>query len=311
MASPRIISLLPSATEIVCALGHEDSLVGRSHECDFPNGITELPICCQPLIGSGETSLAIHRGVEHAVEKAGALYRVDAGALRRLKPTHILTQDQCGVCGVDSAAVEAALAAESEWKPEILSLSPKRFDDVLDSFFRVADALEVPLRAENLMNALLLRKNYVLGLVGELTERPEVACIEWIEPLMVAGNWVPELVTYAGGKDLFGNSGAESHWLRWEDLQEKDPGILVIMPCGFSLERTKTEMAALENKKAWRELTAVRQGRVYLVDGHNYFNRPGPRIIDSLEILAEILHPDAFSFGHRGSGWDHYEHPSS
>lgn len=306
----RIVSLLPSATEIVCAVGLRDALVGRSHECDFPPGVECLPALCEPKVHIHGASAEIDCDVRRLVADGLSVYRVDAERLRALAPDVIVTQTQCEVCAVSEADV---VAATCDWAGSgvcIISLAPARLDDVLADIERVGAALGVPERGTAVVAGLRER----LGALGARTRGlpqpdlpPRVACIEWLDPLMAAGNWVPELVELAGGRNLFGAAGDHSPWLEWDAVRAADPEAIVAMPCGFDLARTRGEMVSLERLPGWDALRAVRTGRVAVVDGHQYFNRPGPRLVESAEILAEILHPGVLDFGHRGKGWAAHE----
>jgi iron complex transport system substrate-binding protein len=299
----RIASLLPSTTEIACALGFEASLVGRSHECDFPPSVAALPALTAPKLDVAAASRAIDDRVKRLVRDGLSVYRVDAERLRQLAPSVILTQDQCQVCAASLSDVEEALREWLGARPRVVSLNPRSLDDVQGDLLRVAEALAAPERGR----ALVERFGQRVGAVGErslrIRERPGVACIEWIDPLMTAGNWMPELVTLAGGRNLFGEAGHDSPWLDWATLRAADPDVIVLLPCGFDLPRTRRELPPLLAQPGWGELRAVRAGRVFLTDGNQYFNRPGPRLAESLEILAEILHPEEFPPLHRGPGW--------
>lgn len=303
MTAPRIISLIASSTEIACALGFQANLVGRSHECDFPPGIEHLPVCTAPKFKTDLASLEIDRQVKNLLAQALSVYRVDADALRALRPDVILTQSQCEVCAVSLRDVEQALCAWLESRPRIVSLEPNALADVWQDIRRVAAELGEPARGEELAAQLIARTERIAAQARALPAKPTVACIEWIEPLMAAGNWVPELVEMAGGVNLFGVAGKHSPWMEWNDLRARDPDVIVILPCGFDMARSRQEMAALTRRAGWGELRAVRERRVYLADGSQYFNRPGPRLAESLEILAEVFHPAAFHFGHEGAGW--------
>ncbi len=302
----RIVSLLPSATEIVCAVGLRDALVGRSHECDFPPGVERLPALCEPKVPIHGASREIDREVRRLVADGLSVYRVDAEALRALAPDVVVTQTQCEVCAVSEADVVAATCDWAGGAVRIVSLAPARLDDVLVDVERVGTALGVAERGAAVVARLRERLAALAARTRELP-RPSVACIEWPDPLMAAGNWVPELVELAGGRNLFGAVGEHSPWLQWDAVRAADPDVIVAMPCGFDLARTRREMASLERLSGWDNLRAVRAGRVAVVDGHQYFNRPGPRLVESAEILAEILHPGALDFGHRGKGWASYE----
>jgi iron complex transport system substrate-binding protein len=300
----RIVSLLPSTTEIACALGFVEALVGRSHECDFPPDVTRLPVLTEPKLDAGRPSREIDDRVKQLVRDGLSVYRVDAERLRELAPTVILTQDHCEVCAASLTDVEEALAAWTNERPRVVSLDPKTLADVFDDIDRVADALGAADRARVLRESLSQRIDAVRSQTEPLSSPPSVACVEWIDPLMAAGNWMPELVALAGGRSLFGETGAHSPWLDWEALRTSDPDAIVVLPCGFDLARTRAELPPLLAQPGWSELRAVRTGRVFVVDGHRYMNRPGPRLVDSLEILAEILHPDRFPASHRGDGWE-------
>jgi iron complex transport system substrate-binding protein len=304
MSTQRIVSLLPAATEIVCALGAADRLVGRSHECDFPPEIRSLPACTSAKLESGASSAEIDRQVKNLLWEALSVYSVDNARLKELQPDIIITQAQCEACAVSLAEVEAAVAGWLGRRPQIISLSPNRLADVWEDIRRVGTALGL---ADGGREALASLKNRAVNIIEKtcvLTQRPTVACVEWIEPLMAAGNWVPELVELAGGANVAGEPGKHSPWMDWETLLGTDPEIIVVMPCGFDVARTRREMTALVQQPGWSKLRAVKKRRVLLTDGNQYFNRPGPRLVESLEILAEILHPGRFDFGHEGKGWE-------
>jgi iron complex transport system substrate-binding protein len=299
---PRIVSLIASATEIVCALGLEAHLVGRSHECDYPPSVRRLPVCTEPAFEVEGSSAEIDRRVKERVRNALAVYDVHEDVLQRLQPDVIITQTQCDVCAVSLHDVEQALCQWLDSRPQIVSLKPDRLADVWADIRRVADVLGVPKRGVDLVVRLQARVAAIANRASRL-ERPTVACIEWIDPLMAAGNWMPELVELAGGTNLFGVVGQHSPWLTWETLCERDPDVIILLPCGFDVERTRADLPTLTHWPEWSSLRAVRNRRVYVTDGNQYFNRPGPRLVESLEILAEVLHPNAFNFGHEGSGW--------
>lgn len=303
MTSLRVVSLIASATEIVSALGARDLLVARSHECDFPPDVAELPAITAPKLDITRPSGDIDRQVKALLEQALSVYRVDAARLRDLRPDVIVTQTQCEVCAVSQADVEAALATWTGARPRIVSLAPNALADVFADIRRVADALGTPERGRALVSGMQARIDAVATTAAASPARPRVAAIEWIEPLMAAGNWVPELVAIAGGENLFGTAGKHSPWMEWHALVAADPDIILVLPCGFDIDRGTREMAALTARPEWSGLRAVRDDRVFVLDGNQYFNRPGPRLAESLEILAELLHPEAFPARHAGSGW--------
>jgi len=298
----RIASLLPSLTETACALGLRDALVGRSHECDFPAGVEALPVLTAPKLDADAPSAAIDSRVRELVEQGLSVYRVDGERLRELAPDVVLTQDHCEVCAASLADVEAALAEWTGAKPRVVSLEPKTLTDVLSDFGRLGQALGVA-EAGWALQARCLERMETIAAQTQGLPRPRVACIEWIDPLMGAGNWMPELVGMAGGEPLFGEAGAHSPWMTWDALRDADPDCLVVLPCGFDLARTAREMRTLAERPDFGELRAAREGRIFLVDGNQYFNRPGPRLVESLEILTEMLHPGRFPATHRGAGW--------
>ncbi|NJL02584.1 MAG: cobalamin-binding protein [Spirulinaceae cyanobacterium SM2_1_0] len=300
MTNPRIVSLLPSATEIVAVLGLLPQLVGRSHECDFPSAVTALPICTEPRFTPEGNSREIHARVTTVLESALSVYRVKIEVLAELQPTHILTQAQCEVCAVSQRDVEAAVAELTGCQPQILSLQPMVLAEVWQDVQRVAELFD--LEATPVVESLVKRAQTCQSQSAR-GARPTVACIEWIEPLMVAGNWLPELVALAGGESLLGSVGQHSSWLQWEELVQADPDVVVFMPCGFDLAKTRTEAEAALGAPHWLQLRAVQTGRVYVTDGNAYFNRPGPRLVESAEILAEILHPQLVGGQHQGTGW--------
>jgi iron complex transport system substrate-binding protein len=299
---PRVVSLIASATEIVCALGFEGQLVGRSHECDFPESVKRLPVCTEPKFNVEGSSYEIDQRVKGVLQEGLSVYRVHADVLRRLRPDVIVTQSHCEVCAVSQRDVEQAVCDWLGTRPQVVSLAPNGLADVWDSIRQVAAALGAPDRGEDLIRRLKKRISTVAEQAQTLVDRPTVAFVEWIDPLMAGGNWMPELIALAGGVNLFGEAGKHSPWMTWEELRQRNPEVIFVAPCGFDLARTRHEMAALTRRPDWPELRAVRAGRVYLADGNQYFNRPGPRVVESLEILAEALHPEVFHFGHGGMG---------
>ncbi len=303
MADPRVVSLLASATEIVAALGRAHALVGRSHECDFPPEVRRLPTVTAPRLDTRRPSVDIDRQVKSLLEQALAVYHVDAERLRELAPDVVLTQTQCEVCAVSLADVERALAGWTGKQPRLVALAPLSLADVFDDIKRVADALGAGSEGERLIAHLRARMSSIAETARPIAAKPRVAVLEWIEPPMAGGNWMPELVAMAGGINLFGTAGQHSPWLDLVELAAADPDVVLVAPCGFDLARTAAEMPALAARVEWRSLRALAEGNVFLLDGNQYFNRPGPRLVESLEILAEILHPRRFCFGHEGRGW--------
>lgn len=289
MAAPRIVSLLPSATELAVAVGCGQALVGRSHECDFPPFVEALPVCTATKLEKGLTSREIENRVQEIVRQGLSVYEVHAERLRSLSPDVILTQSQCAVCAVTPADLEDSLAAWVGTPPVLLSLAPDTMNDVWNDLRRVSEAVGAPDAAGRAVSDLEGRLDGVRRQGLQRAWRPRVAAIEWIDPVMAAGNWVPELVKAAGGAPLFAAVGQHSPWLEWDDLVAADPDVIVFMPCGYRIAQTIADLPAITARAGWSDLAAVRAGRVYAADGHHFFNRPGPRLIESAEILAEIF----------------------
>jgi len=303
----RVVTLIASATEIVCALGCRDRLVGRSHECDFPPDVRDLPALTEPKFPTDGTSYEIDQRVKAIVQEGTSVYRVFADALGELEPDVIVTQDQCEVCAASLADVEKALCDWTGRPMRIVSLQPNGLADIWGDILKVAGALGIEAHGEALESDLRQRMTAVQEQVTAQPKRPRVACIEWVDPLMAAGNWVPELVEMAGGENLFGEAGKHAPWMNWDELATADPDVIVVLPCGYDIARSVQDMPILEAKPAWGDLRAVREGRVLIADGNQYFNRPGPRVAESLEIMAEILHTGVVDYGHAGRGWVRYE----
>ncbi len=300
---PKIVSLLPSGTEILCALGLQEHLIGRSHECDYPETISHLPICTQPTIQVEGTSQEIHERVTHQLKDALSVYRVNTDMLQTLRPDYIVTQTQCDVCAVSFTDVEQALKQLLNIRPTLISLQSFDLQGVWDDVQRVANELRLEKEGKQLLEEYTTRIATIRAQVSSIYGRPSVACIEWMAPLMAAGNWVPELVEMAGGSSIFGKPGKHAPWIDWEALHAHNPDIIILMPCGFSIPRIEEEILLLTDHPLWGQLQAVQNKRVFLTDGNQYFNRPGPRLVESLEILAEIFHPTHFHFGHENRGW--------
>jgi iron complex transport system substrate-binding protein len=309
MTDLRIVSLIASGTEIVFALGLGDKLVGRSHECDYPASVLNLPAVSKPNIDIGASSAAIDKQVKDLKQKALSVYQINTALLKKLQPTHIITQSQCEVCAVSLTDVEEAVCDLVGDRVEIISLEPNCLADVYKDIQKTATILGVELRGKHLVDSLNDKIEAISRKTAKFESKPSVACLEWIEPLMAAGNWVPELIDIAGGIDIWGQSGhktpaaAESIW---HDLQAADPDIIIAMPCGYGIDRTIEDMEKMKSTDGWTKLSAVRSNRVYIADGNQYFNRPGPRLLDSAEILAEIFYPEYFDFGFKTFGWIKY-----
>lgn len=288
----RIASLLPSATEIVCALGAGPDLVGTSHECDFPAEVQPLPRLTRARIALGGDSVAIDNAVREVIQNALSIYAVDEGLLAELRPDVIVTQDLCEVCAVSLDDVRSAVARIAHRDDvKIVSLSPTRLDDVLGDVERVAEALGLIERGAAVRTSLQERLDALTARSATVGHRPRVASIEWIEPIMLGGTWMPELISRAGGEPVGVEEGAPAPTLSPDELAALEPDVVVLKPCGFTIERTlqERERIATHIVSALPPSTAI-----YVADGNAFFNRPGPRLVESAEILAACTHPDAF-----------------
>lgn len=292
--SLRVVSMLPAATEIVGALGMADVLVGVSHECDHPESVRDRSRVTEAVIdvldGPGrEIDEAVRRRLAEGLD----LYVVDETLLRELRPDLILTQELCTVCAPSRSGV-AELAATLPERPRVMNLEPSRLEEVFVDIERVAGALGDPERGRTVVRALRERVDEVRGRASEAVSRPRIALLEWLDPPFASGHWNPELVQIAGGVEALGRAGEPSRQISWNEVAEVDPELLVVACCGWSVDRTLTEWRSVRREPRVADLTAVGGGDVWVVDGSAYFSRPGPRLVDSLEILAGILHPELF-----------------
>ena len=290
----RIVSLLPSATEIVCLLGLEDSLVGVSHECDFPPKALRLPkvVSCD-FDPAGLSEREIDEKVRAAMEAGRGACAIDETLLASLDPDLVITQELCDVCAVPQAAAIAAVARLAP-SARLLSLHPHALSDVLDDIGRIGEATETSARARREIERLSGRLAGVAERLARVPLRPRVAALEWLDPIMASGHWVVEMIARAGGTDFLGRDGAPSVCVPWEEVARYAPEVVVLMPCGFDTERGARDAGRLTRLPGWDALPAAASGEVYAVNGSAYFNRSGPRLVDGVEILAEILHPEVF-----------------
>ncbi|KAB2940389.1 MAG: cobalamin-binding protein [Hyphomicrobium sp.] len=302
---PRVVSLIASSTEILHALGAGDLQVARSHECDYPASVLKLPAVTRPKFDVHGSSAEIDRRVRSLVERGLSVYEVDADALVKLKPDVILTQDQCQVCAVSLADVERAVCEFVHGRPRIVSMRPHTMADIYADIRRIAEAIGRPEAGKKLIASMQERLAAVkAAVVGQPKKR--LAFIEWVDPPMSGGHWMPELIDMAGGDSVFGTTGEPSPWITWKDVSVAAPDVILVAPCGYDIETTRREVRPLARYALWQELRAVRDGNVFLADGNAYFNRPGPRLVESTQILAEIMHPDVCDFGLRGKAYiDH------
>lgn len=311
----RLVSLLASATEMVAALGCLDQLVGRSHECDYPPQVLSLPVVSTVQINIDTNSAEIDAQIKQlarsslapqdAALKALSIYAIDVARLQGLQPDVIFTQTQCEVCAVSERDVTEALRQLTGLQPRVVSLAPHRLSDVWEDVLRVGQALGRYEQAQALIESCQQRLDRLSMATAQPGPKPRVTVLEWLDPLMAAGDWTPELVAYAGGEPVFGEVGLHSPWLSWEELQAADPDVVVLSPCGFTLERTMVDVPLLQRHSAWRSLRAVQDGRVYAIDGNQYLNRSGPRLVESAELLAHVLWGEQLAIEVDAGGWRH------
>jgi iron complex transport system substrate-binding protein len=287
----KIVSLLPSATEIICALGLEDQLVGVTHECDFPKSVQQLPKVTQTLIPSEASSIEIDRLVRERLRTQRALYTLNLPVLEKLRPDLIITQALCDVCAVAEEEVRAA-ACELPGRPQVINLEPQTLSEVLASIRQVARAAGTDRRGDDVIAELTARIEAVGARTASVKHRLRVALLEWLDPPFCCGHWSPELVRLAGGIEGLGQEGQPSRTLCWDEVLDWQPEVVFIACCGFSISRTLCDLPKMGRVQGWKDLPAVRLGRVYVTDGSHYFSRPGPRLVHSLEILAHSLYPD-------------------
>jgi iron complex transport system substrate-binding protein len=303
----RIVSLLPSATEIVCAMGLGDDLVGVTHECDWPPEVAGKPILTQSAFDIGAaTSADIHRLVSDAVHGGSSLYTLDEAALAEARPDLILTQELCEVCAVSYRQVNEAVRAIDARIP-VVSLEPTSLEGIFNTISTVGAMSDAEDAAVDLVESLRSRLGAVEKKVRKRRdvghEPPRIVALEWLDPPFAVGHWVPEQIRRAGGWDLLGQDGERSRETDWDSVAEVDPEMIVLMPCGYHLAETVTEWERTPRPGYWKQLEAVRRGNVFAVDGSSYFSRPGPRVLDGIEMLAEIFDPDGFVETSPPGGW--------
>ena len=297
---PKTISLLPAGTELISSIATADCLVGRSHECDWPPEVQSLP----ELTAARIDPMASSADIDQHVKDSGGnpLFSINESLLVQLAPDLILTQAACDVCAVDATrviSVADSIRLEGGKSPRVLTLSPASLDDLFSDIVRVGVALGAPEQASHLISELKTRCEHITTQCGVLSRgnpKPNIALIEWLDPPMSAGNWVPEMIHMAGATDALGADAGKSHWIDWKDVAAADPDIVILIPCGFELERVLTEAKTPAVWPHLKDLRATREGKLFGVDGHHLFNRPGPRLVDSLEVLAELVHPESFQF---------------
>src|SRR5215831_2666880 len=290
----RIVSLLPAATEIAAALGLMNRIVGVSHECDFPRDANERPrVTCCPVHDAGLTSREVDEWVRHALHKNGTIYTIDEPLLRKLEPDVILTQKLCDVCAVGYGTV-AKLAQTLPGSPRVVNLEPTSLADIFDDIRRVADVCDVRERAEKLIEDLLTRVENVRQRSAKIPDRRRCFLMEWVDPPFCAGHWGPELVEMAGGHDPLGRKHQPSAQIEWQQVLDARPEIIVLALCGYDIDRARRDYELLRQFLGFDSIPAAQIGEIHVVNASAYFARPGPRIVDSVEILAGILHPSEF-----------------
>ncbi len=291
----RICSFLPSATEIVYSLGLGDDLFGVSYGCDYPPQAKSKPVVVRGAFESADySSMDIDALVGEGLKQGRPMYRIDHAALERAQPDLLITQELCDVCAISYSQVMKA-AQLLPVQPQVLSLAPSSLDDVLEDVRRVGQAAGRIQEAEELIASLRRRISSVAQRAATATVRPRVVCLEWLDPPMVGGHWIPEMVDLAGGRDCLALPGKPSRHVAWEEVVRAEPEVILLAPCGFDIGRTLSELPALSSRKEWSTLPAVRQGSVYATNDQAYYSRPGPRLVDGLEMMAKALHPDLFA----------------
>ena len=291
---PRIVSLLPAATEIAAALGLMGDVVGVSHECDFPIEANTRPRVTRcPIHNAGLSSREVDEWVRRALRENGTIYEIDEALLRELRPDVILTQQLCDVCAIGYGTV-AGLAATLPGPPQMVNLEPSSLSDIFADIRRVAEVCDVNKRGNGIIEELSRRVEAVRARVGGIPERPSCFLMEWVDPPFCSGHWGPELVEIAGGYDSLGRKHQPSAQISWEQVLQARPEVIVLALCGLGIERARQDYLLLKDFPGFDSLPAAQSGQIYLVDASAYFARPGPRIVDSLEILASILHPQEF-----------------
>jgi iron complex transport system substrate-binding protein len=286
----RIVSLLPSATEILFALGLGDQIVGISHECDYPPAVRGKTVVVNSRIPKDISPLEIDRVVREFTERGQSIYAVDADALRRLAPDLIVTQNLCSVCAASPEDL-AAVLAKFDHRPEVLSLDPLDLGDVWRDILWVGDETMCGHEGERLLESIGARLAAIENEIVQTVVRPRVAFLEWLQPIYVGGHWVPEMIELAGARDVFGKVRTPSYRISLEDVVAAHPEVLVVAPCGYNADQARAEYHSIKFPREWAEMPAVRNNQIYYVDANAYFSRPGPRLVTGIEILAKLFHP--------------------
>lgn len=302
----RIVSLLPSATEVICELGFEDLIIGRSHECDQPESIKDLPALTRSSVKNSGNSTEIDQNIKSLLKNGLSVFSVKVDLLAEIEPDIIFTQDHCEVCAVPLDVVKTVVKEYCGNGTEVVSLSPTNLEEIYQSIHTIGQSLDAENEANRLVGDLQLRMDIIRNtVIGEPVKR--VACLEWIDPLMTGGNWIPELLEIVGAEYLLSEPGQHSPWVDWEKVVDENPDAILVVPCGYNIDQTMNEMHLLTQKDGWNSIKAVQNNEVYILDGNRYFNRPGPTIFESTRILGEILHPSLFKPIHQKKGWIHFD----
>ena len=303
----RIVSFLPSATEMACALGLSDQLAGVTHECDYPPEVVGKPVVVRNALpietmSQSQVDLAVGQRMRDGL----SLYEVDEKLLQELAPDLILTQNLCQVCAPSGNEVSQAVNLLPK-KPQILWLTPRSLEEIFGNLRELGEATDRAKEAEELIAAGRARLEKTAALTRDLSQRPRVFCMEWLDPVYCSGHWVPEMVKLAGGLDALARAGEDSVRVPWDDVVRWAPEVLIVTPCGFSLEKVIEQAQQLSGYPGWSDLPAVREGRVYGVDANSYFARPGPRVVDGTELLAHLIHPELFPWNGSASAYQRLE----
>ena len=299
----KIISLLASTTEIICVLGLKDNLVGISHECDNPNSILNLPRCSDPKINIHGTSVQIDNEIIALIKQSISIYNVNEKLLKQLKPDIIFTQDMCKVCAVNPNDLYNYLNYYTQKKVKIYSYSPNSLEEILLEIKNIGLYLDCEDGVSRLISDMKIRIKTFREENDKIKFKPKVAFVEWINPIYVGGNWIPELIEIAGGTSCFGVSGEHSTIINFDEIVEHDPDCILIAPCGYNIQKTLSELKSFITRSEWNYLKAVRKNMVFILDGNRYFNRPGMSILNSIEIISEIIHPEKFIYKYENIGW--------
>lgn len=304
MAARRIVSLLPAGTELVSALGLGHELVGRSHECDYPEKVVaRLPIITRPKVHLNGTSGQTDQSIQYIMAQGLSLFEVDVNALKAAQPDVIITQDDCEACAITPQTLKTVVADNLPTRPQVVSFQATTLPGVLNEFLRIGDFLGAGSKAQDMVNRTRRRMDEVQVKSRDAVRKPKVLALEWLTPLQSAGNWLPTLIEMAGGNPVLAEAGAHARNITWRQIIEADPDVLVIVPCGYSIERTAQELTTLAATPEFRTLRAWKARKVFVADGNHLFNRPGPRLLESLEVMAEMVHPALFGTRRLGHGW--------